>query len=202
MAKVIEGLIDKLDREEITNLQCITMHGQEMIDNYKEWCQVLGFQEGDEDGAEQFINEVRYGDEPDDADWPTEVWDEIHNISNKALEKGTVANSNNNESEENQLNPMELYNKWRKDAKILASLKTSKNAIKITLWRYQNPLASKNSCVKALNITKKNIIKWWNVRYFIDGAIADGGHVHPIRLEYDIIKRTILQAVEKAEKGD
>ena len=51
-----------------------------------------------------------------------------------------------------------------------------------------------------INITKNNIKKWWNIRYFIDGAIADGGHVHPIRLEHDVIKRTILQAVEIAEK--
>lgn len=29
MAKVVKDLIGKLDREEITNLQCITMHGQE-----------------------------------------------------------------------------------------------------------------------------------------------------------------------------
>ena len=45
MAKVVKDLIGKLDREEITNLQCITMHGQEMVDDYKEWCQVLGFDE-------------------------------------------------------------------------------------------------------------------------------------------------------------
>ena len=75
MAKIINELIDKLDREEITNLQCITMHGQEMVNTYKEWCQVLGFQEGDEDGAEQFVNELRYGDEPDDGDLPEEAWD-------------------------------------------------------------------------------------------------------------------------------
>ena len=199
MAKVVKDLIGKLDREEITNLQCITMHGKEMVDDYKEWCQVLGFEEGDEDGAEQFINELRYGDEPDDNDWPQEVWDKINEVSNEALENADMTNGSN-QTKESNLSSVELFQEWRKDKGKLDSLKTSENAVKITLWRYQNPLESKKACARALNITKNNIKKWWNIRYFIDGAIADGGHVHPIRLEHDVIKRTILQAVEIAEK--
>ena len=199
MAKVVKGLIGKLDREEITNLQCITVRGQEMVDDYKEWCQVLGFEEGDEDGAEQFINELRYGDEPDDNDWPQEVWDKINEVSNEALENADMTNGSN-QTKESNLSSVELFQEWRKDKGKLDSLKTSENAVKITLWRYQNPLESKKACARALNITKNNIKKWWNIRYFIDGAIADGGHVHPIRLEHDVIKRTILQAVEIAEK--
>ena len=199
MAKVVKDLIGKLDREEITNLQCITMHGQEMVDDYKEWCQVLGFDEGDEDGAEQFINELRYGDEPDDNDWPQEVWDKINEVSNEALENADMTDGSNQNKESN-LSSVELFQEWRKDKGKLDSLKTSENAVKITLWRYQNPLESKKACARALKITKNNVKKWWNIRYFIDGAIADGGHVHPIRLEYDVIKRTILQAVEIAEK--
>ena len=199
MAKVVKDLIGKLDREEITNLQCITMHGQEMVDDYKEWCQVLGFEEGDEDGAEQFINELRYGDEPDDNDWPQEVWDKINEVSDEALENADMTNGSN-QTKESNLSSVELFQEWRKDKGKLDSLKTSENAVKITLWRYQNPLESKKACARALNITKNNIKKWWNIRYFIDGAIADGGHVHPIRLELDVIKRTILQAVEIAEK--
>lgn len=199
MAKVVKGLIGKLDREEITNLQCITMHGQEMVDDYKEWCQVLGFDEGDEDGAEQFINELRYGDEPDDNDWPQEVWGKINEVSNEALEDEDISNDSNQNKESN-LSSVELFQEWRKDKGKLDSLKTSENAVKITLWRYQNPLESKKACARALNITKNNVKKWWNIRYFIDGAIADGGHVHPIRLEHEVIKQTILQAVEIAEK--
>ena len=199
MAKVVKDLIGKLDREEITNLQCITMHGQEMVDDYKEWCQVLGFEEGDEDGAEQFINELRYGDEPDDNDWPQEVWDKINEVSNEALENAGT-DDGDNQTKESNISSVELFQEWRKDKGKLDSLKTSENAVKITLWRYQNPLESKKACARALNITKNNVKKWWNIRYFIDGAIADGGHVHPIRLEHDVIKRTILQAVEIAEK--
>ncbi|WP_314351532.1 hypothetical protein [Segatella oris] len=199
MAKVVKGLIGKLDREEITNLQCITMHGQEMVDDYKEWCRVLGFDEGDEDGAEQFINELRYGDEPDDNDWPQEVWDKINEVSNEALENAGT-DDGGSQTKESNLSSVELFQEWRKDKGKLDSLKTSENAVKITLWRYQNPLESKKACARALNITKNNVKKWWNIRYFIDGAIADGGHVHPIRLEHDVIKRTILQAVEIAEK--
>ena len=199
MAKVVKGLIGKLDREEITNLQCITMHGQETVDDYKEWCRVLGFDEGDEDGAEQFINELRYGDEPDDGDWPHEVWDKINEVSNEALENADMTNGSD-QTKESNLSSVELFQEWRKDKGKLDSLKTSENAVKITLWRYQNPLESKKACARALNITKNNVKKWWNIRYFIDGAIADGGHVHPIRLEHDVIKRTILQAVEIAEK--
>ena len=199
MAKVVKELIGKLDREEITNLQCITMHGQEMVDDYNEWCQVLGFDEDDEDGAEQFINELRYGDEPDDNDWPQEVWDKINEVSNEALENAGT-DDGDNQTKESNLSSVELFQEWRKDKGKLDSLKTSENAVKITLWRYQNPLEPKKACARALNITKNNVKKWWNIRYFIDGAIADGGHVHPIRLEHDVIKRTILQAVEIAEK--
>ena len=199
MAKVVKDLIGKLDREEITNLQCITMHGKEMVDDYKEWCQVLGFDEGDEDGAEQFINELRYGDEPDDNDWPQEVWDKINEVSDEALENAGT-DDGDNQTKESNLSSVELFQEWRKDKGKLDSLKTSENAVKITLWRYQNPLESKKACARALKITKNNVKKWWNIRYFIDGAIADGGHVHPIRLEHDVIKRTILQAVEIAEK--
>ena len=199
MAKIVKDLIGKLDREEITNLQCITMHGQEMVDDYKEWCQVLGFDEGDEDGAEQFINELRYGDEPDDNDWPQEAWDKINEVSDEALENADMTNGSN-QTKESNLSSVELFQEWRKDKGKLDSLKTSENAVKITLWRYQNPLESKKACARALNITKNNIKKWWNIRYFIDGAIADGGHVHPIRPEHDVIKRTILQAVEIPEK--
>lgn len=200
MVKIINELIDKLDREEITNLQCIKMHGQEMVNTYKEWCQVLGFQEGDEDGAEQFVNELRYGDEPDDGDLPEEVWGEFKDIFNKEPVHA-YKNKNGNENPEDQLSPMELFEKWKKDKGRLDSLKNSINAVKITLWRYQNPLATKRSCSKALDITRKNVIKWWNIRYFIDAALADGGHVHPIRLDYDTIKKTIIQAVDKAEQG-
>ena len=136
MAKVVKDLIGKLDREEITNLQCITMHGQEMVDDYKEWCQVLGFEEGDEDGAEQFINELRYGDEPDDGDWPQEVWDKIEEVSNEALENADMTNGSN-QTKESNLSSVELFQEWRKDKGKLDSLKTSENAVKITLWRYQ-----------------------------------------------------------------
>ena len=199
MAKVIKGLIDKLDREEITNLQCITMHGQEMVDDYKEWCQVLGFEEGDEDGAEQFINELRYGDEPDDNDWPKEVWDKIKEASNEAV-KETGTGNDNSQNKESELSSIELFDKWRNDRALLATLKNSEEAVKITLWRYLHPDGGFKTCAKAINTSKNTVKKWWNIRYFIDGAIADGGHVHPIRLEHDVIKRTILQAVEIAEK--
>ena len=199
MAKVVKGLIDKLDREEITNLQCITMHGQEMVDDYKEWCQVLGFEEGDEDGAEQFINELRYGDEPDDNDWPNEVWDKIKEASNEAV-KETGTGNDNSQNKESELSSIELFDKWRNDRALLATLKNSEEAVKITLWRYLHPDGGFKTCAKAINTSKNTVKKWWNIRYFIDGAIADGGHVHPIRLEHDVIKRTILQAVEIAEK--
>lgn len=199
MAKVVKDLIGKLDREEITNLQCVTMHGQEMVDDYKEWCQVLGFDEGDEDGAEQFINELRYGDEPDDNDWPQEVWDKINEVSNEALENADMTDGSN-QTKESNISSVELFQEWRKNKVLLATLKNSEEAVKITLWRYLHPEGGFKTCAKAINTSKNTVKKWWNIRYFIDGAIADGGHVHPIRLEHDVIKRTILQAVEIAEK--
>ncbi|WP_373729088.1 hypothetical protein [Bacteroides heparinolyticus] len=196
MAELIKELIDKLDSEEITNLQCIKMHGQKVKDLYKEWCELEEREEDDEENAEQFLWEWRHGDEPDGGDWPDEVWDEV----NKALKEADIPDDSN-QSIEDRLPSVELVKKWKKDVGILNSLRTSENAVKITLWRYQNPLGAKKTCARELGITKNNVKKWWNVCAFIDGAIADGGHVHPIRLEHDVIKRTILQAVEKAEQN-
>lgn len=185
----MKELNEKLDHEEITNMQYITLQGQELIDEYKKWCSVFGFEEGDEDGTEQFINEIRYSDGADNENWPTEVIKEIDM-------------NNNDKGEERQFTSMELFNNWKMDAKKLKALKISENAIRITLWRYQNPLGAKATCAKTLDITRNNVKKWWDVRYFIEGALADGAHVHPIRLEYEVIKHTILEAVEKAERSE
>lgn len=193
MVELSEELIGKLDREEITNLQCIQMHGQEVKDFYKKWCPVLGFAEGDEEGAEQFINELRYGDEPDD-EWTPEMWSEFRKAFDEAWKESM--------EEEEKYVPMELFNKWRKDRGLMATLKKSENAAKITLWRYQNLLGKKQTCAKALGITRNNVKQWWDVPVFINEAIAEGGHVHPIRLELDVIKQTILNAVEKAEEAN
>ena len=79
MVKIVNELIDRLEREEITNLQCIAMHGREWMELHKEWCQVVGVDEDDEAEAEMFINEIKFGDEPDNADeCPETVWDTVN----------------------------------------------------------------------------------------------------------------------------
>lgn len=189
MVKIVNELIDRLDREEITNLQCIAMHGQEWIDLHKEWCQVIGVEEDDEAQAEMFINEIRFGDEPDNAeDWPTEVWN--------TLEKEEKT------SNEEELSQKDVLEQWRNDKALITSLRNSGEAVKITLWRYLHAEGGYKTCAKALSISKNTVKKWWHVRLFIDAAIADGGHVHPTRLEYDIIKGLILEAIDKVEKND
>lgn len=88
-----------------------------------------------------------------------------------------------------------------KDQNRLKALGSSENAIKVTLWRYQNPMGSKKACKDELGITRNNAKRWWNVRLFIDGAIAGGGHVHfPLGLNYDVVKETILEAIQKRKK--
>ena len=199
MVKVVKVLVDRLDREEITNMQCITMHGKDMVDEYREWCAALGFEEGDEDGAEQFVNELRFGDGPDDGDWPEEV--PLMNERQIDIDfKGDDIPKNGSQSYTKE-SPMGLLQEWKAEKGRLNSLKTSENAIRITLWRYQNPFGSKQGCSTALNITRNNVKKWWNIPTLIDTVLADGGHVHPIRLDHDTIKRTILQAVEKIGEG-
>lgn len=194
MVELAKELIAKLDREEITNRQCIQMHGQEVRNLYKEWCGLEEREEGDEENAEQFLWEWRHGDEPDD-EWTPEIWGDFHNALVEAVKENESA------EEEEQYVPMELFNKWRKDKGLLATLKKSENAVKITLWRYQNILGRKQTCARALGITRNNVKQWWDVPVFINEAIAEGGHVHP-RLEYDAVKLTILNAVEKAEKAN
>lgn len=203
MAELKKELIVKLDHEEITNLECIKMHGQEMVDTYKEWCEVIGFDEGNEEGAEQFINEWRYGDDSDEMS--QEVWDLLQKEGQKQQkeqEKEFLSRSNNgNQDKDAYISAMEVYNEWKKDQDRLKALGNSENAIKVTLWRYQNPNGSKTACKDELGITRNNAKRWWNVRLFIDGAIAGGGHVHfPLGLNYDVMKETILETIQKAQE--
>lgn len=203
MADLKKELIVKLDHEEITNIECIKMHGQEMVDTYKEWCEVIGFDEGDEVGAEQFINEWRYGDDSDEMS--QEEWDLLQKEGQKQQkeqEKQFLSQSNNgNQDKDANISAMEVYNEWKKDQKRLKALGSSENAIKVTLWRYQNPFGTKSTCEEEIGVTRKNAKKWWNVRLFIDGAIAGGGHVHfPLGLNYDVMKETILEAIQKAKE--
>ena len=203
MADLKKELIVKLDHEEITNIECIKMHGQEMVDTYKEWCEVIGFDEGDEVGAEQFINEWRYGDDSDEMS--QEEWDLLQKEGQKQQkeqEKEFLSQSSNgNQDKDAYISAMEVYNEWKKDQKRLKALGSSENAIKVTLWRYQNPMGSKKACKDELGITRNNAKRWWNVRLFIDGAIAGGGHVHfPLGLNYDVMKETILEAIQKAKE--
>lgn len=203
MAELKKELIVKLDHEEITNLECIKMHGQEMVDTYKEWCEVIGFDEGNEEGAEQFINEWRYGDDSDEMS--QEVWDLLQKEEQKQQkeqEKEFLSQSNNgNQDKDAYISAMEVYDEWKKDQNRLKALGSSENAIKVTLWRYQNPMGSKKACKDELGITRNNAKRWWNVRLFIDGAIAGGGHVHfPLGLNYDVVKETILEAIQKAQE--
>lgn len=203
MAELKKELIVKLDHEEITNLECIKMHGQEMVDTYKEWCEVIGFDEGNEEGAEQFINEWRYGDDSDEMS--QEVWDLLQKEEQKQQkeqEKEFLSQSNNgNQDKDAYISAMEVYDEWKKDQNRLKALGSSENAIKVTLWRYQNPMGSKKACKDELGITRNNAKRWWNVRLFIDGAIAGGGHVHfPLGLNYDVVKENILEAIQKAQE--
>lgn len=203
MAELKKELIVKLDHEEITNLECIKMHGQEMVDTYKEWCEVIGFDEGNEEGAEQFINEWRYGDDSDEMS--QEVWDLLQKEEQKQQkeqEKEFLSQSSNgNQDKDAYISAMEVYDEWKKDQDRLKALGNSENAIKVTLWRYQNPMGSKKACKDELGITRNNAKRWWNVRLFIDGAIAGGGHVHfPFGLNYDVMKETILEAIQKAKE--
>ena len=203
MAELKKELIVKLDHEEITNIECIKMHGQEMVDTYKEWCEVIGFDEGNEEGAEQFINEWRYGDDSDEMS--QEVWDLLQKEEQKQQkeqEKQFLSQNNNgNQDKDAYISAMEVYDEWKKDQNRLKALGSSENAIKVTLWRYQNPKGSKIACKDELGITRNNAKRWWNVRLFIDGAIAGGGHVHfPLGLNYDVVKETILEAIQKAQE--
>lgn len=203
MAELKKELIVKLDHEEITNLECIKMHGQEMVDTYKEWCEVIGFDEGNEEGAEQFINEWRYGDDSDEMS--QEVWDLLQKEGQKQQkeqEKEFLSQSSNgNQDKDAYISAMEVYDEWKKDQNRLKALGSSENAIKVTLWRYQNPNGSKTACKDELGITRNNAKRWWNVRLFIDGAIAGGGHVHfPLGLNYNVMKETILEAIQKAQE--
>lgn len=203
MAELKKELIVKLDHEEITNIECIKMHGQEMVDTYKEWCEVIGFDEGNEEGAEQFINEWRYGDDSDEMS--QEVWDLLQKEEQKQQkeqEKEFLSQSSNgNQDKDAYISAMEVYDEWKKDQNRLKALGSSENAIKVTLWRYQNPKGSKIACKDELGITRNNAKRWWNVRLFIDGAIAGGGHVHfPLGLNYDVVKETILEAIQKAQE--
>lgn len=192
MAANIKELNARLDREEITNLQYIEELGE--IETYKEWCDFLGYKVGDEEQAEEFVNELRYGDEGDD-DLP----DDLKAKAQEQMED--LLKSVEEDFENNSLSSVEIFEKWRKDKKLLAQLKTSDNAVKVTLWKYKN-VGGYGTCKNAINISKNTVKKWWRVVDFVNGALAGGGHIHLIRVDYDNVKKLILDAIEKAEGMD
>ena len=159
MAELKKELLDRLDRQEITNFECIIRHGEEIINTYKEWCDVLGYIEGNEEGAEQFVNEWRYGDDSDEM--PQEVCGLLQKEGQrqqKEQEKEFLSQSNNgNQDKDAYISAMEVYDEWKKDQNRLKALGSSENAIKVTLWRYQNPKGSKTACKDELGITRNNV---------------------------------------------
>lgn len=185
----IKELNAQLDHEEITNLQYIEELGK--TETYKEWCEVLGYKVGDEEKAEEFVNELRYGEEGDD-DQSDELWGKVQEQMEDLLK------DLEEDFEHNSLSSVEIFEKWRKDKNLLAQLKTSDNAVKVTLWRYKNS-GGYGTCENAINISKNTVIKWWCVSDFINGALAGGGHIHLVRVDYDNVKKLLLDAVEKAE---
>ena len=139
----------------------------------------------------------------------SDIWRAMKNLlqkegqkQQKEQEKEFLSQSSNgNQDKDAYISAMEVYDEWKKDQNRLKALGSSENAIKVTLWRYQNPMGSKKACKDELGITRNNAKRWWNVRLFIDGAIAGGGHVHfPLGLNYDVMKETILEAIQKAQE--
>lgn len=145
----------------ITALQYIEHHSLGMIDRFQQWCKNEGKSE-DEDTAKDFLDEY----------------------NGLFLDTLLVSEKLNDTSE------LVDFSSWQADKPLLNELFESKEAIRIILWRYKNPLSlDKDTCATEACVSKDDIHKWWMVVDFLN--FAHHGAFTPIRLDEDAVGEAI-----------
>lgn len=156
-----QQLLDWYEEDAITALQYIEHHSMGMIDRFKLWCQLEGKSE-DEDTARDFLDEYNG------------LFLDTLQVSEKL-----DGNTENFDFSDRQANKP-----------LLNELFESQEAIRITLWRYKNPLSlDKDTCASEANVSKDDIHKWWMVVDFLN--YAHHGSFCPIRLDEDAVGEAI-----------
>lgn len=84
-----------------------------------------------------------------------------------------------------------LFHQWCENSEFLDELYSSKPALHVTLWRYQNPCSTnKLKCAHDLDVSIGEIEKWWSVVDFLN--FEHGGNYQPVRLDEESISMAIL----------
>lgn len=84
-----------------------------------------------------------------------------------------------------------MFHQWCENSDFLDELYSSKPALHVTLWRYQNPCSTdKQKCAHDLDVSTGEIEKWWSVVDFLN--FEHGGNYQPIRLDEESISMAIL----------
>ena len=156
-----QQLLEWYEEDTITALQYIEHHSLGMIDRFKLWCQQEGKSE-DEETARDFLDEY----------------------NGLFLDTLTVTKKQDGTSDTLD------FSDWQANKSLLNELFESQEAIRITLWRYKNPLSlDKDTCASEVRVSHDDIHKWWMVVDFLN--YAHHGSFSPIRLDEDAVGEAI-----------
>ena len=124
-------LLDWYEQDSISALQYIEHHSIGMINRFKKWCQESGSSE-DEESAKDFLDEYN------------------------GLFLDTVVSKNENSTAADT----SMFHQWCENSEFLDELYSSKPALHVTLWRYQNPCSTdKQKCAHDLDVSTGDIEK-------------------------------------------
>lgn len=171
---------DELNRKyterEISALDYVKHHSQEMLDDYNRYLDINGL-EDNEESAESFLSD-----------------DEDIEIVNVPLEDADV------EVGESTVNPtsIDIFKEWTKNNLRLEMLLGSDDAVNVSLWRYNNPDNSSMSlCAEQCNIDETEVKEWWYTIDFVVGSLG-GSNFSMINPTFANMQSIIQDAVTAA----
>ena len=159
---------------DITELDYVKHHSQGMLDAYFSFIADNNLPDNNT-SATKFLEEenVSYGNEEDEG--------------------------NDNQQEEVDVpSYVDIYPKWvDENEKVNILLTGCEEAAIVTLWRYNNPTASKTDCSVQTHLLEDKVIEWWDTIDFVKGAMGDG-HFSLINPTLANIKELIFDAANQA----
>lgn len=171
---------DELNRKyterEISALDYVKHHSQEMLDDYNRYLDINGL-EDNEESAESFLSD-----------------DEDEVIVNVPLEDADV------EVGESTVNPtsIDIFKKWTRNNLRLEMLLGSDDAVNVSLWRYNNPDSiSISLCAEQCNIDETEVKEWWHTIDFVVGSLG-GSNFSMVNPTFANMQSIIQDAVTAA----
>lgn len=159
---------------DITELDYVKHHSQGMLDAYFSFIADNNLPDNNT-SATKFLEEenVSYGNEEDEG--------------------------NDNQQEEVDVpSYVDIYRKWvDENEKVNILLTGCEEAAIVTLWRYNNPTASKTDCAVQTHLLEDKVIEWWDTIDFVKGAMGDG-HFSLMNPTLANIKELIFDAANQS----